>query len=148
MGDNKLSFELKPDKKEYRLGEKIYVDLILKNIGNSPMCINSRMVINHISAPSQYREIELFMEKKGGNRLDFDCKVNTRRATAKDYKVIQPGESIVRKYDITNCFQINKKGEYSIKASFQDGTKAIDRLSGVPIFLEKIESKWVSFALE
>lgn len=148
MGDSRLLFELKLGKNEYDIGERIIVDLILKNVSNSPLCINSRMVINHNSAPSQYREVELFLESKEGNLMDFDCRVNTRRATEKDYRVVQPGESVTRKFEITNCYKIKKTGKYAIRASFQDGTKAIDELCGIPIFLEKVDSNWVSFIIK
>jgi len=148
MSNHGLIFEIRLDKSEYHSGEKIFIDLVLKNIGNSPICINSRMAVNHKSAPPQYREIELFLERRGGNRIDFDCKVNIRRATGKEYKILQPGESITRRYEMTNCFQFKKTGEYTVKANFQDGTKAVDRLNDIPIFSERIESGCVNFVLK
>lgn len=130
-------------------GVKVRIKAVLTNSGASPLWVNKRMLFNTVYAPNQFREIWFDVKAPSGDKLEFRCKVKAGAAREEHYSILKLGESVERDIRLSNCFNMAEKGEYEIKAHYQDGNKEVPPAPSNTVHLkDELESKIIKISIQ
>ena len=140
-----VSLELVSTAPRFSSGQSVNVTAQLRNAGSGPVWLNKRMLLNTEHAPASMRELWLHITGPDGQAVPFSCKVRAGKAQAKDYALVEPGETVSVKLDLTQCFDLKTPGQYKVQASYKDGNPEVPASpSGAPHLAESLESQSVS----
>ncbi len=117
-GDARLEIELAHA--SMVVGEAPLLTIRLRNTSAGRLWVNTRFGVNSESAVPDFRDVWFDIVGPDGRRLNFDCQVKGRLATASDYRIVQPGDW-VGTVDSLSCFKIGLPGTYRIAVKYRDG---------------------------
>jgi len=115
---NPLELTLEAKVASISLDESVLVRVILRNIGSAPITVNSRMLLNHPTAPDAAREIDMAISGPTNYINLKRFHVNAGPASPNHFVVLQPEESVECHYDLTQYFSLHVPGEYKIVARY------------------------------
>jgi hypothetical protein len=104
-------------------GTDAKIRLCLHNDEERPLWVNGRLLVNSSHAPKQYREIEIVIVDPRRVQLPFLCRVRAGQATADDYRILMPEDTLCTTVSLGECFDMTQEGAYIISAIFEDGTE-------------------------
>jgi hypothetical protein len=119
------TLEVRPAKAEVARGTDAEIEVILRNDDTRPLWVNGRLLVNSPHVPQPHREIQLLVLDPRGIRLDFACKVQAGEASAEEYAVLEPGQSLSARVYLNECFDMTREGIYRITAIYEDGTESV-----------------------
>jgi hypothetical protein len=101
-------------------GAAIAATVTLENVGRRALWVNARLLLNSEHVPEEMREIWIAIVGPRG-ACEFVKKVRAGAAGAAHYRVLAPGERVVRQIELAGSFAIGEHGEYSLAAFYRDG---------------------------
>ena len=141
--------EISPSIEKTSDGVKVRIKTVLTNSGATPVWVNKRMLFNTVYAPKPFREIWFDVKAPSGDKLEFRCKVKAGAAREEHYALLKPGESVERDIRLSDCFNMAEKGEYEIKAHYQDGNKEVPPAPSNTVHLkDEFESKTIKISIQ
>jgi len=140
-----LELALALDSKAHALSQPTSGRLVLKNSGEEPLLVNSRLAINKSFAPEPFREVYLILTNPSGEAVEFSAKINVGEPQSKDFRDLAPGETVDRAFELDLFYALEQPGEYSIQAVYSNQSDPVD---GRRAWKGKLESNQVSFVLE
>lgn len=140
--------EISPTVEKTSDEQELAVNAVLSNTGSTPLWVNKRFLLNTVYSPKPFREIWLDVKAPNGKMLEFRCRIKAGYAREEHYAVLSPGESVKAEIKISNCFDMTEKGEYEIKAHYQDGTKEVPPAPSNTVHLkDELESKTIKISI-
>lgn len=115
-----LQLALNLDNPTYTVNNSISGKLILKNVGEDAVVVNSRLAINKAFAPALFREVSLVVTDPSGATAEFASKVNIGEPKKNDFKELAPGELAERAFDIDLYYVLEQPGDYSVQAVYNN----------------------------
>jgi hypothetical protein len=113
------------------LNQPLWVEVTLKNTGDSPLLINSRFAMGYKLSISRELYAELVDETAPHDAVYSSVKINRDDPAASDYSLLQSGKSITKKIDFFHYYHPRKPGKYSIKIFYQADEALKNRPDGV-----------------
>jgi hypothetical protein len=104
------------------LGEPVLVDVTLRNIGDAPMTINGRLLLNSKHAPAKAREIAIEVDGPPNYFSTIKFHVNAGPPKPQHFFELKAGESICKTYDVTEFFSLHLPGKYHLRAFYSNTT--------------------------
>ncbi len=101
------------------LNQPLWVEITLKNTGNSPLLINTRFAMGYKISVSRELYAELVDETISQNTVYSPVKINRDDPGATDYSLLQSGKSITKKIDLFHYYHPRNPGKYSITIFYQ-----------------------------
>ncbi len=101
----------------YPAGGPVEVTIIVTNLFDEPLLMNSRMLVNH---PRLEGELSFHIVDPSGHRIQFKRFVTPLSLRDDDFVLLTRGESIQRTVDLADLFGITQKGVYKIQASYHN----------------------------
>lgn len=101
------------------LNQPFWVEITLKNAGESPLLINTRFAMGYKISISRELYAELIDESAPQNAVYSPVKINRDDPDATDYSLLQSGKSITKKIDLFHYYHPRKPGKYSITIFYQ-----------------------------
>jgi hypothetical protein len=116
-----LVLELELGKSGYGMDEAIICTVLLVNRGEQPVTINRRLMPN---APSSLEvDLDLYLIGPDGYRIPFQTLNHAPASEASDFKVLDPGKSVDTKIDLSNSFELQEPGDYSLQAVYRNKSR-------------------------
>lgn len=113
------------------LNHPLPVKVTLFNKGDAPVLVNTRMSVGYPKSVSR----ELYADLKNldtGNPAGFDpLDINRDFATAADYKLLNPLDSIFTTFDLLKYYPLKKSGNYELILHYQANEKMAKSPSGI-----------------
>lgn len=145
----KAKLEISPTVEKTEDGLKVMVSTVLSNTGSSPLWVNKRLLFNTVYAPKPRREIWFDVKTPSGKVLEFDCKIKADKPREEDYTLLPPGEAVKAEIKLSKCFDMQEKGNYQVKAHYQDGNKEVPPAPENAAHLkEELESETIKITIE
>ena len=145
----KAKLEISPIIQKTPDGQEVRINTVLTNSGSSPLWVNKRLLFNTVYAPEPFREIWFDVKAPNGEKLNFRCKVKAVWAREEHYTILPPGEAVKAEIRLSRCFDMKEKGNYQIKAHYQDGN---DEMPPAPAdaehLKEELESETIKVSIE
>jgi len=117
--DNDLSLGIYTNKKQYKIGEPIYCTLILGNVGDQPLVVNKRLVVNYSSLFPH--EVLFYITDPDGNLLKFIPMVRVSIYPGPEHFVtLSPSQFVRKTWEISRYFSFEKEGKYSIQTVYEN----------------------------
>jgi hypothetical protein len=116
----KLTLKATLSKHHFALDEPINVTVDLVNISAQPITVNKRMAINNRHAVAAFRELSFIVTTAGGETLPFLLKINVGFTTDSDFGLLNPGESVNVQTTLSDAFEFNLAGTYSLMAVYEN----------------------------
>jgi len=138
-----LSLTLTLDQVSYSQGDAVEATLTLRNNGSESRLVNSRMALNQESAPNAVREIEFAITDPSGNHVPLGARINVRLPQEENFKILAPGQTISKVYELSTFFSFNQPGAYTVQATYQNSQ---DPPSGKEAWKGEVESNAVELA--
>ena len=101
----------------YPAGGPVDVTVIVTNLFDEPLLMNSRMLVNHARLQG---EISFHITDASGKRAEIRRFVTPLSIRDNDFVLLSHGESIQRTVDLADLFGIMQKGTYKIQASYHN----------------------------
>ena len=133
------------DSKAHALNQPTSGRLRLKNSGEEPLLVNSRLAINKPFAPELFREVYFILTNPSGESVEFSAKINVGEPQSKDFRNLAPGETADRAFELDLFYGLEQPGEYSVQAVYSNQSDPGD---GRQAWKGKLESDLASFVLE
>lgn len=133
------------DRETYAHNEPILCKMAIRNTASTPLVVNRRLAPNSIFAPSPFREVSFVVRDASQAELEFGPRINRGAPKPADFQQLMPGETLVREYPLREYFALDKPGQYSVQAVYQNQS---DPGSGTEAWKGEIKSNVVSFRLE
>lgn len=141
--------EISPTVEKTPDGLKVVVNTVLSNTGSIPLWVNKRLLFNTVYAPKPRREVWFDVKAPNGKILEFDCKIKADKPHEEDYTLLPPGEAVKTEIKISKCFKMQEKGNYQIRAHYQDGNNEVPPAPGDAAHLkEELESETIKISIE
>ena len=117
---------LASDKRQFKLDEPILITVSLLNPGSQTVRVNSRLVLNHESAPEFARD--LYFDVVGPENYSniYLFRVNAGESGAGDIVELKSGERYQRTIELTRYHSLHVAGEYKLVAHYQNHTSLDD----------------------
>lgn len=129
--------------------QEVGVNVVLSNTGSSPLWVNKRFLLNTVHSPKPFREIWLDVKAPNGKMLEFRCRIKAGYAREEHYALLPPGGSVKAEMRISDCFDMQEKGIYQIKAHYQDGSKEVPPAPENAVHLKDgLESQTIKISVE
>jgi hypothetical protein len=142
--ENPLNLDMQINKAIYNKGEAITTTLRLENISSQDVAIKKRFALNNIFAPKDFLDIAFIVTDQEGNREDFLERVNIGAPKENDFGTLKPGESIEREYDISNSYDFQKSGRYTVEARYYNQSS----IDGITPWKGEVSSNIVTLMIE
>jgi hypothetical protein len=120
------------------LGGNVVVKVKLTNHTNGNVWINSRMLLNAVSWPSELREVWIMLQDPDNHPVSFDCLKNIWPMDDSGYRVLAPGKSVEDVDILSDCFRFDRPGKYKLAAFYQDGQKTPPRPPPGSIYVSQL----------
>ena len=115
-----LELKLSLGQGTFHVGEEMGATVTLVNAGGEPVMVNGRLALNTAFAPSEYREVAIVVSDPQGAPVPFEAKVNIGSPAARDFKTLQPAESVQHRYDLAAYYDLKKPGTYAVQAIYHN----------------------------
>lgn len=103
-----------------KLGETIEANITLKNISDSPLVVNKRLLLN--LPVGEMSEMWFEIQNNEGKSLPLGVLIRVRLPIPSDFIVLQPDQSISDTYDLNYWYLIKEPGVYTVKAIYRNTT--------------------------
>jgi hypothetical protein len=143
-----LQLSMLLDKKEYKLGEPIYINFRLKNTSTKPVYINKRFYLGSEESKPGDREVFLRITGPTGEKLPCKFSYDTGFPKTDYFVILKPKEEFTteRKKNLNAYFDLKDIGTYKIIAVYQNvygpeiGIKAFSkRIESKPVYIKIVE---------
>ena len=115
-----LELKLNLGQGTFHAGEEMGATVTLRNAGGEPVMVNARLALNTAFAPAEYREVAIVISDPHGAPVLFEAKVNIGSPADRDFKTLQPGESVEHRYDLAAYYDLQKPGTYTMQAIYHN----------------------------
>lgn len=116
-----LDLTLSFDKTAYQKNESIVATIVLKNIGDENLLVNTYLAVNFSHIPSPMRGIAFTIFDPKGNSYIPDGFINSLAPRVKDFIVLEPDQLVAINYDLLNyMYDFSISGAYRIIANYQN----------------------------
>ena len=126
--------------------EPILGQLRLRNGGSEAVKVNGRLAINTPYAPEEMRDIAFAVSDPAGVVLDFQLKVNVGEPADDEFKTLQPGEVIERRFDLARYYDLGRPGVYSVRVEYQNQSEP-QSPNGTPVWKGAVASPVMQFVI-
>ena len=140
-----LDVSLSLDREAYARNDPILGKVAIRNIASTPLVVNGRLAPHSIFAPRPFREVSFVVTDPLHAEVEFGPRINRGYPRPEDFQQLMPGETLVREYSLREYFALDKPGQYSVQAVYQNQS---DPGSGTEAWKGESKSKVVSFTLE
>ena len=101
----------------YLAGGPIALTVIVTNLFDRPLLMNSRMLVNH---PRLEGEMSFRITDPSGKKVEIRRLVTPLSLRDRDFVTLARGESMQRSVDLADLFDINLKGTYHVQAFYHN----------------------------
>jgi len=101
----------------YGIGGAVEVTVIVTNLFDKPLLMNSRMLVNHARLEG---ELSFLITDPSGKRVDIKRLVTPLTLRDQDFVTLNRGESMQRTVDLTDLFGILQKGIYKVLVAYHN----------------------------
>jgi hypothetical protein len=101
----------------YPAGGPVEVTVIVTNLFDKPLLMNSRMLVNH---PRLEGELSFRITGPSGQREEIKRLVTPLSLRDQDFVTLTRGESMQRTVDLSDLFGISQKGVYHIQVAYHN----------------------------
>src|SRR4029077_3152745 len=101
----------------YAAGGPVEVTIIVTNLFDKPLMMNSRMLVNH---PRLEGELSFRITDPSGQREEIKRFVTPLSLRDQDFVTLTRGESMQRTVDLADLFGISLKGSYSVQVCYHN----------------------------
>lgn len=132
-----------------KLDADVHIQLSLSNVGQAPLWLNTRMLLNNGAAQALFRELWLEVTDPAGQPLPFVAKIRAGEAQPTHYQRMEPGEK--REVDVllSRYFPLRTPGRYRIVAHYQDGCRQAPAAPpGTQAFTARLQAEPIDLQLE
>jgi len=133
------------DREIYGRNDPILGKLAIRNTAPTPLVVNRRLAPNSVFAPSAFREVSFVVTDPAHAEVEFGPRINRGSPKPGDFQQLMPGETLVREYPLREYFALDKAGQYSVLALYQNQS---DPGSGTEAWKGESKSNVVSFTLK
>ena len=98
-------------------GGSVEVTVIISNLFDAPLLMNSRMLVNH---PRLQGEIAFRVIGPDGQMVEFQRLITPLSLRDEDFVLLSRGESMQRTVDLADLFGIHRKGIYKVQACYHN----------------------------
>lgn len=131
------------------LNQPFWVEITLKNAGESPLLINSRFAMGYKISISRELYANMVDETAPQTAVYSPVKINRDDPGATDYSLLQSGKSFTKKIDLFHYYHPRNPGRYSITIFYQADEARNNKppevykgtISTNPISIEILEGK-------
>ena len=95
----------------------VNVTVIITNLFDKPLVMNSRMLDNH---PLLQGELSFRIEDSGGKKVEIQRLITPLSVRDQDFVTLNRGESMQRSVDLADLFGMSRKGTYKIQVSYHN----------------------------
>jgi len=108
----------------YRAGGPVDVTVIITNLFDDPLLMNSRMLVNH---PLLKGEVSFRIIGPDGKKVEIQRLITPLSLKDDDFEALTRGQSMQRSVDLSDLFGVKQKGIYKIRVSYHN---EVDYVSG------------------
>jgi len=101
----------------YRLHDPIEVTVMVTNLFDPPLLLNSRMLINH---PRLQGEMNFTILGPDGKSCEIQRLVTPMAVHDNDFVVLNRGQSIQRTIDLSDFYSITRRGPYKVRVTYRN----------------------------
>jgi len=101
----------------YPIGGPVEVTIILTNLFEAPLLMNSRMLVNH---PLLQGEVSFRIVGPRGKKMEIQRLITPLSLKDGDFVTLGRGQSIQREVDLSDLFAVRQKGVYTIQVSYHN----------------------------
>jgi len=101
----------------YSAGGPVNVTVVLTNLFDAPLLMNSRMLVNH---PLLKGEISFQIIDSNGKKIDIQRLITPLSIRDQDFVTLDRGESMQRAVDLSDLFGLTQKGLYKVQAAYHN----------------------------
>jgi len=145
--DTMLELNLSFSQDTFQSDERVEGRVTLRNAGDAPTVVNTRLALNSPYAPVPYRDLALSVSGPGGEALPFMARINVGDPADKHFRLLQPGESVSGTYPISEYYELQQPGTYQVQATYQNQAEP-SRLNGHPVWTGAVQSNTATFTLK
>lgn len=121
-----LKLETCTDRAEYSAGEEILARVLLFNLDEDPVTVNSRLALGPPDGPG---EVQFSVRGPSGGELPFAARVNLGLPEEEDFTEVVPWNCVGRQYELRTYYRFDEPGRYELRATYR--TDAPDAWAGV-----------------
>jgi len=108
----------------YKAGRPIEVTILVTNLFEATLMMNSRMLVNH---PLLQGEVSFRIRGPDGKKIEIQRLITPLSLRDEDFVLLDRGQSIQRSVDLSDLYGITRKGVYRVQVSYHN---EIDNASG------------------
>ena len=101
----------------YTAGGPVEVTVIVTNLFDKPLLLNSRMLVNH---PRLEGELSFRITGPSSQKEEIKRLVTPLSLRDQDFESLNRGESMQRTVDLSDLFGLSQKGTYNIQVSYHN----------------------------
>jgi hypothetical protein len=101
----------------YTSGRPVIVTVLITNLFDLPVLLNSRMLVNH---PLLQGEVSFYIIDPSGQRQEIKRLITPLSVRDNDFVILNRGQSIQRSVDLADLYGIDKKGHYKLLVSYHN----------------------------
>jgi hypothetical protein len=101
----------------YTAGDPVALTVIVTNLFDKPLLMNSRMLVNH---PRLEGELSFLITGPSGRREEIKRFVTPLSLRDRDFVTLTRGESMQRTVDLVDLFGISLKGSYRVQVCYHN----------------------------
>lgn len=140
-----LKLTLTLDRSVYGASDEIWATLFLENVGDRPILVNKRMLMNAGGVPELMREVEFVFIDPEGKGVPFLAMLNVGFPKPKDFVELRPNSRIEHKYNLRKYYGPYLPGNYSVKGVYQNTAHPDDTQVA---WTGRVESNIAEFTIE
>jgi len=108
----------------YRTTGPVEVTVIVTNLFDAPLLMNSRMLVNH---PLLKGEVSFRIIGPDGKKIEIQRLITPLSLRDDDFEVLTRGQSMQRSIDLGDLFGLKQKGIYKVQVSYHN---EVDHIAG------------------
>jgi hypothetical protein len=101
----------------YRQDRPVEVTVIVTNLFDAPLLMNSRMLVNH---PLLKGEVSFRIIGPDGKKVEIQRLITPLSLRDDDFEVLARGQSMQRTVDLSDLFGVKRKGIYKVQISYHN----------------------------
>jgi len=102
---------------QYSAGGPIVVTVIITNLFDNPLLMNSRMLVNH---PLLQGELSFRIMDPSGQKVEIQRLITPLSIRDEDFVTLTRGQSMQRTVDLADLFGLIRKGVYKMQVSYHN----------------------------
>ena len=138
-----LKFTISLNNRGYTANQPVTLQMKLENVSNHSIVVNTRFLVNIAGGPHEVVLQVLDPDKKTLHFLPL-----IRASFQSDeYIALAPGKSVTDAHNIAHDFVFTQRGEYSVRAYYENANDAPAAMKLAPAWKGTLESNKVQFAI-